>query len=71
MTSEQFVIKIIEEQAGEWLEMADDPNALLIRIMAKKITKLLDDISYLKKRLKHDSSTSTYKYRQELRSRNP
>jgi hypothetical protein len=56
MTPEDFIIKVMEEKASEWLEMTDDPDALLLRIMAKKITQLMEYIEYLEKRLQHDSS---------------
>jgi flagellar biosynthesis chaperone FliJ len=50
MTAED-VIKEVQENAGEWLEMTQDPAALVTGILANKVIKLQDHIKYLEKRL--------------------
>ena len=50
------VIREVQETASEWLEMTDDPTALLVGILANKIVSLQDQIEYLEKRLKYVSS---------------
>ena len=51
MNSED-VIREVHENAGEWLEMTNDPAALVAGILANKIIKLQDHIEYLERRLK-------------------
>jgi len=50
MTAEEL-IKQVQEDAGEWLEMTKDPAALVAGILANRIIKLEDHIKYLDKRL--------------------
>lgn len=54
MTPEQL-IKEVQEKASEYLEMTEDPAALVAGILANKVIKLQDYIEYLEKRLKHVS----------------
>ncbi|CAB4132479.1 hypothetical protein UFOVP256_40 [uncultured Caudovirales phage] len=56
MTAED-IIREVQENASEWLEMAEDPAALVAGILANKIIKLKDHIHYLEKRLDHVSSS--------------
>jgi len=49
--------KIINEvchDASEWLEMSEDPAAIVVGILAKKVVSLKDYIEFLEKRLKHE-----------------
>ena len=52
----QDVIREVQENASEWIEMSKDPAALVAGILANKIIKLNDHIEYLQKRLDHVSS---------------
>ena len=47
------VIKEARESASEWLEMSDNPDLMLSGILAKKVVKLIDYISYLENRIKN------------------
>jgi len=52
------VIRQVQENASEWLEMTDSPAELLAGILAEKIVKLTSHIEYLERRLAYDSSKS-------------
>lgn len=52
MTAED-VIRQVQENAAEWLEMSEDPAALVAGILANKVIDLMDHIKYLEKRLNH------------------
>lgn len=52
MTS-QDIIDEVQKDASEWLEMAENPYALVSWILANKIIKLNDHIQFLEKRLNH------------------
>jgi len=54
------VIKQVQEDAGEWLEMTKDPAALVAGILAQKIIKLEDHIKYLEKRLQCQQHARNY-----------
>jgi flagellar biosynthesis chaperone FliJ len=54
----EHVIKEIQENAAEWLEMSNDPAGMLAGILANKIIKLTDHIEYLEKRIEHASTTA-------------
>ncbi|MEN6512250.1 MAG: hypothetical protein ABFD00_10540 [Chloroherpetonaceae bacterium] len=56
MNAEQ-IIKEVQDNCAEWLEMSDDPATLVAGILANKIIKLQDHIEYLEKRLKNVSSS--------------
>lgn len=60
MTREE-IIKQIQEDAGEWLEMIDNPNNHLVGILANKIIKLEDQIDYLEKRLEYVNITTNFR----------
>jgi len=51
------VIREVQENAAEWLEMVEDPAAMVAGILANQIIKLKDHIHYLEKRLDHVSSS--------------
>lgn len=51
------VIREVQENAAEWLEMVENPAELVAGILANKVVSLTSYIEYLEKRLKHDSST--------------
>jgi hypothetical protein len=53
MTAEQ-VITAVYDHAAEYIEMTNNPTALVVGIMAHKIVELEDYIQYLEKRLKND-----------------
>lgn len=48
------IIKQVQENASEWLEMAEDPATMVAGILANKIIKLNRHIEYLERRLGHD-----------------
>jgi len=52
----QDIIREVQENASEWLEMTEDPDALVSGILANRIIKLNEHIQYLEKRLNYDSS---------------
>lgn len=54
----QDIIKEVQENASEWLEMSQDPNALVAMILANKVIKLKSYIEYLEKRLNHVNSST-------------
>jgi len=54
MTGED-IIKQVQENASEWLEMSENPADLLAGILANHIVKLQDHIQYLERRLQHVS----------------
>ena len=51
----QEIIKQVQEDASEWLEMTDDPSTIVAGILANKVIKLQDHIEYLEKRLNYVS----------------
>lgn len=53
------VIREVQENASEWLEMVENPAELVAGILAEKIVKLNSYIEYLEKRLDHDSRIKT------------
>jgi len=53
------IIRQVQENASEWLEMSQNPDEIVIGILAKKIVKLQDHIEYLEKRLENVSSVRT------------
>lgn len=53
--SAEEIIKEIQKSASEWLEMSRDPDALLLAILANKVSKLSEYIQYLEKRVDHES----------------
>lgn len=52
------VIREVQEDTAEWLEMSDDPAMFIARVLANKVVTLNDYIEYLERRLKNVSSTS-------------
>jgi hypothetical protein len=54
MTSDEL-IKQVQENASEYLEMTEDPAALVAGILAKKVINLMDHITYLERRLKNEN----------------
>jgi hypothetical protein len=52
MTPES-IINEVKINASEWLEMAENPDALVSGILAKKIVDLNFYIEYLKARIEH------------------
>lgn len=56
MTPQQ-VIDEVKEYAAEWLEMSDNPSAMVEGILAKVIIEQISKIEYLQRRLDHVSST--------------
>lgn len=53
------VIREVQENASEWLEMVENPAELVAGILAEKIVKLNNYIVYLERRLDHDSRSKT------------
>ena len=50
MSAEDIILEV-KEIAGEWLEMTENPDALVSGILANRIIKQKDYIEYLEKRL--------------------
>ncbi len=50
------LIKQVKNNASEWLEMSQNPDAIVSGILARKIIKLQDHIEYLERRLHHVST---------------
>lgn len=55
MTPES-IINEVKENASEWLEMAENPDAMVSGILAKKIVDLTFYVEYLKARLENVST---------------
>ncbi len=53
----QQIIKEVQENASEWLEMSEEPAALVAGILANKVIELKSYIEYLEKRLNHVSDS--------------
>jgi hypothetical protein len=51
------IIEQVKLNASEWMEMSDNPDAIVSGILANKIIKLQDHIEYLEKRLHHVSTS--------------
>jgi hypothetical protein len=47
------LIKQVQSECQEWLEMSENPEAFFIGVLANKIIQLQDKIEYLEKRLEH------------------
>ncbi len=45
------IIREVQEQVGEYLEMHENPAEMLAGILANKIVQLNDHIQYLEKRI--------------------
>lgn len=54
----QDLIRQIQEDASEWLEMSEEPATLVAGILADKVIKLQSHIEYLEKRLEHVNSSA-------------
>lgn len=55
MTAEE-VIRQVQENAAEWLEMSEDPATLVAGILANKVIQLMEHVQYLEKRLDYVDS---------------
>lgn len=53
----QQIIREVQESASEWLEMSEEPAALVAGILANKVVELKSYIEYLEKRLDHVSDS--------------
>ena len=51
------VIREVQENASEWLEMVENPAELVAGILAQKVVTLQSYIEYLERRLAHDSTS--------------
>ena len=54
MKADQIITQV-REDASEWLEMSNNPDALVSGILANKIIKLESYIEYLERRLKYEN----------------
>lgn len=52
----ESIIKEIEEEFSEWIEMTNDPATFVAWVLAKRIIKQSDKIDYLQRRLKYASA---------------
>lgn len=48
------LIRQVQENASEWLEMSEDPATMVAGILANKVIQLTSHIEYLERRLSHD-----------------
>ncbi len=49
------IIREVQENASEWLEMSENPDKFMSGILAQRIVNLNNRIEYLEKRLDHES----------------
>ncbi len=49
----QDLIRQVQEDASEWLEMTESPDALVSGILASKVIALQGQIEYLERRLQY------------------
>ncbi len=49
------LIRQVKIDASEWMEMSDNPDAIVSGILANKIIRLQDHIEYLERRLNYVS----------------
>ncbi len=49
------LIREVQENASEWLEMTEDPAMLIAGILANEVIKLRNHIQYLERRVEHAS----------------
>jgi hypothetical protein len=47
------VIKEVQENLSEWIEMSEDPATFVAGVLANKVIRLKDRIDFLEKRLKY------------------
>ncbi len=52
------IIREVQENASEWLEMVANPEAFVSGILANKIVSLQNHIEYLEKRLDYANKSS-------------
>ncbi len=52
------IINEVMDNASEWLEMTENPTALVVGILANKIVKLNEYIEYLEKKAKNVIATN-------------
>lgn len=45
------VIREIQENYAEWIEMSDDPTMFVAEVLAKKVINLQEHIQYLERRV--------------------
>jgi len=50
------IIKEVQNNASEWLEMSENPAEIVAGILATKVVNLMNHIEYLEKRLQHEDS---------------
>lgn len=48
------IIREIQKNAQEWLEMTDAPDKFLVGVLANKVSHLMGEVEYLKKRLDYE-----------------
>jgi hypothetical protein len=49
------IIRQVQEHSSEWLEMTDNPDAIVSIILANKLLQLTEYIEFLEKRVHHVS----------------
>lgn len=52
MTAED-IIREVQQETAEWLEMTQYPSDFLVGVLATKILKMKEHIQYLEKRLEN------------------
>lgn len=57
------VLREVQESYSEWLEMTENPAALVAGILANRVIVLMDKVQYLEKRLNHDSCNTNSGHR--------
>ena len=57
------IIQEVQQNASEWIEMSENPAALVAGILAGKVIELMNHITYLERRLSHDSGNTNNGHR--------
>jgi hypothetical protein len=55
------LIKQVQEDASEWLEMMENPDLFVAGILANKLIALTSYVEYLEKRLELHASSRNFK----------
>jgi len=59
MKPEQIIRKV-QDDAAEWIEMCEEPATLVAGILAKKLSNLMEYVDYLEKRIDYENRVRAY-----------
>jgi hypothetical protein len=54
------IIKKVQEDASEWIEMCEEPATLVAGILATKLSNLMEYVDYLEKRIDYENRLRAY-----------